>query len=439
MKVADFLKKHGLGEGDIIELSLAGQKLQGTIIPSPEQSILALKLKNGYNIGAEIEKIREIKKISAGKSVGKPPAAKIESKAGLPKISILHTGGTITSRVDYKTGGVIAGFTAGDLLSMFPELGALANFSSRLITNMMSEDMRFSHYRMIAGAVLEEIKGGANGVIIGHGTDTLAVTSSALSFMLENLPVPVIIVGAQRSSDRGSSDAAMNLACAAQFIAKSDFAGVAICMHNGSSDDTCAILPAAKTRKMHTSRRDAFKPVNDTPIALVAYNSGRIEFLKKDYEKKNESKKVILREKFEEKVGLLKTHVNMQPEAFSFFAEHKYKGFVLESTGIGQAPTNIPEHEKNYDALKKFIKDGGVVALTSQCIFGRVHPTIYTNCRRLAEIGVIFCEDMTTETAFVKLAWLLGNFGPEKAKELIAKNLRGEISERTEIEEFKLD
>ncbi|MCX6799298.1 MAG: Glu-tRNA(Gln) amidotransferase GatDE subunit D, partial [Candidatus Diapherotrites archaeon] len=95
MKVPDFLKKHSLEEGNLVEIQLAGQKLQGTIIPSPEQSILALKLKNGYNIGAELEKIKEIKKISGGKSIGKPPTAKIESRAGLPKISILHTGGTI--------------------------------------------------------------------------------------------------------------------------------------------------------------------------------------------------------------------------------------------------------------------------------------------------------------------------------------------------------
>ena len=191
-----------------------------------------------------------------------------------------------------------------------------------------------------------------------------------------------------------------------------------------------------KVRKCHTSRRDAFKAVNDTPIAFVDYKTGSIDFKKKDYEKKSKSKKLVLKDKFEEKVGLLKTHVNMQPEIFEFFEKNNYKGLVLEATGIGQAPTNTKEHEKNYAALQKFIKKGGVVVLTSQCIFGRVHPTIYTNCRRLSNIGIVFGEDMLAETAFVKLAWLLGNFKAPEAKELVGKNLRGEITKRTEISEL---
>ncbi len=429
-----FLKKHGLKEGDIAEISeKKGSSMKGTIIPSTKENILSLKLDNGYNVGVLIEKIASAKKTGSGKQVGKAKLIKRKKQAGLPTISVLHTGGTIASRVDYKTGGVYAAFSAEDLFTMVPELTKIANFNSRLVTNLMSEDIRFKDYKLIAKAVEEEIKKGVDGVIIGHGTDTLAVTAAALAFMFENLPVPVIVVGAQRSSDRGSSDAAMNLACASNFIAKSDFAGVAICLHADADDKKCAILPATKTRKMHTSRRDAFKAVNDTPIAFVDYKTGSIDFKKKNYEKKSKSKKLVLKDKFEEKVGLLKTHVNMQPEIFEFFEKNNYKGLVLEATGIGQAPTNTKEHEKNYAALQKFIKKGGVVVLTSQCIFGRVHPTIYTNCRRLSNIGIVFGEDMLAETALVKLAWLLGNFKAAEAKELVGKNLRGEITKRTEI------
>jgi glutamyl-tRNA(Gln) amidotransferase subunit D len=435
-KALSFMEKNALKEGDLVEISeKRGSPMKGTIIPSAGQELLALKLENGYNVGISIEKIFSVKKLGEGKAVGKAKPAEAKKKPGLPQISILHTGGTIASRVDYRTGGVYAAFGAEDLLTMFPELGEIANFGSRLVSNMMSEDMRFSNYREIAKAVSEEIKKGARGVIIGHGTDTLAVTSAALAFMLENCPVPVLLVGAQRSSDRGSSDAGMNLICAARFIAKTDFAGVAICMHQGQGDGNCAILPACKTRKMHTSRRDAFKAVNGTPIAIVSYKDAKIEFLKKGYERRGEGKKLVLKDKFEEKVGLLKTHVNMHPEEFEFFQKNGYKGFVFETTGIGQAPTNTNENLANYESLKKFIEKGGLVALTSQCIFGRVHPTIYKNCRRLSDIGVVFCEDMLTETAFVKLAWLLGNYPREEAKRLIAKNLRGEISERTEISE----
>ena len=289
--INEFLKKNKVKEGDIVEITEEkGNVMKGTIIPSKE-NVLALKLENGYNVGISSEKIKSVKKTGAGKTVGKAKTVEIKKKPGLPTISILHTGGTIASRVDYKTGGVYAAFGAEDLFTMFPELEKIANFNSRLVTNIMSEDIRFKDYQTIAKAITEEIKKGVKGIIIGHGTDTLAVTATALAFMFENIPIPVLVVGSQRSSDRGSSDAAMNLTCAANFIAKSDFAGVAICLHHHESDTECAILPACKTRKLHTSRRDAFKAVNDTPIALVEYKTANIKFLKKNYEKADKNKK----------------------------------------------------------------------------------------------------------------------------------------------------
>ena len=376
-------------------------------------------------------KKNKIKKISLIKKFQEKNVklGKIVYNKNLPTISILHTGGTLASKIDYKTGGVIATFTAEDFVSMFPGIKDVANIKSNFVSNMMSEDMRFIHYKKISEVVLREIENGVNGIIIGHGTDTLALTAAALAFMFENLPIPIILVGSQRSTDRGSSDAAVNLRCAAEFITKTDFAGVAICMHENISDKTCLIMPACKTRKMHTSRRDAFKVINDKPIARVNYETNKIEFLG-SYNKKSD-KKLVLRNRFEDKVAIIKTYPNMEPDFIDLLIKKKYKGLVLEGTGIGQAPTNIKENLPIYDALKKFIASGGVVVLTSQCIFGKVHPYIYTNCRRLFNIGVIFGEDMLTETAFIKLAWLLSNFNKkEQVKELIGKNLRGEINEK---------
>ena len=301
---------------------------------------------------------------------------------------------------------------------------------------MMSEDIRFSNYRKLTHAIKKEIREGCDGIIIGHGTDTLAITASALSFMCENLPVPVILVGSQRSSDRGSSDAAMNLISASKFISQTDFVGVGICMHEHADDDSCVILPATKTRKMHTSRRDAFKAINDSPIARISYPKGEISFLK-DYNKLSERKgEVIFKEQMEDKVGLLKTHPNMFVDVFEVFRKKGYKGLVLEGTGIGQAPTNTPEHQAIYEELKNFIQEGGVVVLTSQCIYGAVHPFIYSNCRRLVEIGVIFGKDMLTETAHIKLSWLLANEADkDQVKELMQTNLRGEINEKIKYSE----
>jgi len=428
-----FLKKNKLGEGNLVEVNTGTSTISGTVVPSNNPNTVALKLDSGYNAGIKVSEIKSIKKTGEGKKVGKAKTARIEKNPSLPTISILHTGGTIASRVDYKTGGVYAAFSANDLLTMFPELGGIANFESKLVSNIMSEDMDFSYYEKIVSAIEKEIKKGVKGIILGHGTDTLGYSAAALSFALENCPVPVILVGAQRSSDRGSSDAGMNLICAAHFITKTDFAGVAVCMHNSTNDDACAILPGCKTRKMHTSRRDAFKAINGTPIALVDFKTKEIKFLKKDYQKKQGNLKVL--KKFETKVGFLKSHPNMALEEFEFFKKNNYKAFVIEGTGIGHTAVGIKEHEKNLQAIKKFIEGGGIVAMASQCLFGRVHPTIYTNIRKLSSIGVIYCEDMLPETVFMKLAWLLGNFSKEETKKLLPKNLRGEISQRTEIQE----
>ena len=242
--------------GDFIKVKTSTLDYGGHLMPSLNKDIIVLKLKNGYNIGIEKKRIESIKILKKHKET-KIRKQKIRFNKNLPTISILHTGGTIASEVDYRTGGVIARFTPEELMAMFPELNNIANINSVFLSNMFSEDMRFKHYSIMAKAVVKEIRRGVKGIIIGHGTDTMHYTSAALSFMLENLPIPVILVGAQRSSDRPSSDAAINLICAAEFIVKTDFTGVVICMHESLNDDNCVILPACKTKKLHTSRRDA--------------------------------------------------------------------------------------------------------------------------------------------------------------------------------------
>lgn len=415
--------------GDTVKIiTKKGREEEGILVPSHDEAVLLLKLPNGYNLGLKKKEIKTITVVGKGKPKKVSTAASPSVKGKRPTIAILHTGGTIASKVDYNTGGVYAGFTATDFLELFPEMKFIAQIRSRHVSTMMSEDMRFSHQQAIAKVIKEEIAAGVDGIIIGHGTDTLGVTSAALSFMFENVAVPILLVGAQRSSDRGSSDAGMNLLCAAEFIVRTDFAGIALCMHESSSDDACVILPPTKTRKLHTSRRDAFKVVNDTPLARIEYATKKVTFLKPYTHRQDVKKPLVLREALEEKVAIIKTYVNMNPVLINALTAQKYKGLVLEATGIGQAPTNIPENLPNYAALQRFIKQGGVVVLTSQCIFGRVHADIYTNCRRLKEIGIVFGADMLTETAHVKLAWLLAHFPHEKVMELLAQNLRGEIN-----------
>ncbi len=443
MNWKDFLKKHSLKEGNHIEASDGNLTLTGTIVPSNKENLLVLKLESGYNAGIRITPKLKVKKIGEGKKVGKAKPPALKKDPNLPTVSILQIGGTIAARVDYRTGAVFTSFEPEDLLAMAPELSKMANIESRLISNMFSEDMCFANYSKIAKEIEKEVKKGAKGIILPHGTDTMGYTAAAMSFMLEKTPVPVILVGSQRSTDRGSTDAIMNLVCAMEFITKTDFAGIGICMHETTEDKQCAILPGCKTRKLHTSRRDAFKAVNDTPIARIDFASRKIEFLKKNYPKRTETKNFKVKEKMEPKVALLKVHPNLQHEQVEFFEKQKYKGLVIEGTGLGQAPVGTPnklcmENANVMESIKSLLKKGCIVVMTSQCIFGRVQMHVYSNAVDLAKAGVVPGEDMLPETAFVKLAWLLGNYPKKEAKELIQKNLRGEITECTSIKQPKL-
>jgi len=427
--------------GDTVVVETKDKRLNGILMPVPEteEDIVILKLESGYNIGIDKSKIKSIKLVKAY-AEKKQKTAEIKADKKLPTISILHTGGTIASKVDYKTGGVIAKFSPSEIIDMFPELKKIANIKSRKIASMQSEMMRFVHYNLMAKEIEKEIKSGTDGIIITHGTDTMHYSSAALAFILEDLPVPVILVGSQRSSDRGSSDAGLNLISACYFIANSDFADVAICMHENLSDESCLILPALKTRKMHTSRRDAFRPINTTPIARVNFNEKNISFLNKNYNKKDKRKLRLrlINEKI--KIGLIKTHTNMFAE--EFLAYKNFDGLVIEGTGLGHLPNEeidkyTKENKKIFTSLKEMIKKGLIVVMSSQTIYGRLQMNVYTPMRELQEIGVLgHLNDMTAETTFIKLAWLLSNYKKEEVKQLITKNLIGEISERVEDKTF---
>ncbi|MBT5397127.1 Glu-tRNA(Gln) amidotransferase subunit GatD [Candidatus Woesearchaeota archaeon] len=421
--------------GDIIEIKTEKEIVKGTLMPSSDTNVVMVKLDNGYNMGFEKKQVKDIVVVEKRKEKEKKDVKDISKNKDLPTLSILHTGGTIASKVDYRTGGVVADFSPEELVNLFPELKSIANIESELISQMWSDDLRFAHFSIIAKKIEEHVKNGVNGIIIGIGTDNLAVAASAVSFMIEKTSIPIIFVGAQRSSDRGSSDAAMNLICAAEFITKTDFAGVAICMHGAVEDDFCNILSANKTYKLHSSRRDAFQTVNDEPIARVGYKDRKVVFLKDEYRKADD--KLEIKPKMEDKVGLLKIHVNMFPEQFEFYKG--YKGLVIEGTGLGHTPGQSPNketdiHKKIYPALKSLIDSGCVVVMTTQCLFGSVNMNVYDKGRDLQNVGIISGKDMLANTALVKLSWLLGNYSVDETKRMIGEDLRGEINEQLKYE-----
>lgn len=409
--------------GDFVTISRKGESLEGIMMPKhefSEPSSIVLKRSDGYNVGLKLDQSDRVRKVRSYYT-SKIEHHKISHDPKKPTISILHTGGTIASRVDYKTGGVVSSFTPEELVELYPELNQMANIKSRLISNIFSEDMRFDHYKKIARAAYEEILSGSDGIIITHGTDTLHYSSCAISFMLNNLPIPVIFVGAQRSSDRGSSDAFLNMVSAARFIIESDFSGVAICMHENLDDKSCIILPACRSRKLHSSRRDAFKAVDANPIAIIG---DKIEFLS-DYSKRDMSRKVEIMDRMDERVALIKIHPNISPKIIQSLKG--FRGLVLEGTGLGHAPISHG-NEKFFEAVKKISKST-IIAMTSQTIYGNVNMNVYSTGRIYQKIGVIPCN-MTSESSLIKISWLLGNFPKvsyDEIRRLMLENLRGEI------------
>jgi glutamyl-tRNA(Gln) amidotransferase subunit D len=423
--------------GDKIQIVLKDKTLEGTIMPN-ETDKLVIKLKNGYNIGIIKKNIKSIKILERHKVIKKEKEKStnkvVAKNKKLPTISLLHTGGTIASKVDYRTGGVVARFEPEEILEMFPELRKICNIDSKLIGNMWSEDVRFANFINIAKEVIKEYKKGTKGIIITHGTDFLTYTGTALAFMLQNIDIPVILVGAQRSSDRGSSDAASNLVCAAEFIVQTEFQGVAICMHETQDDISCLILNPAKARKMHSSRRDAFRPINCSPIARINYETRDIKFFEKLNHTKEKFNPLL---KMEEKVGLIKAHPNMIPSQFSCFKG--FKGLIIEGSGLGHAPISSQnkeskENEKVFAEIKKLIKSGTTILMTTQTIYGATQMNVYSKGRDLVKAGIIQSKCLP-ETALIKLAWLLGNYEKEMKKDstnLIGKDFVGEMFYRIE-------
>ena len=433
-------KKDDYKPGDTVSVTTKEKQYSGVIMPSPDLQKVVLKLKTGYNLVLNKKSITAVKKEKIlVVAQEKPRLPAVQHKKELKTIAILHTGGTISSHVDYKTGAVKAQFTPEEIIAKYPQLQEIVNLRSRLIRNMFSEDMRFAHYNILAKEIQKEIKEDVDGIIITHGTDTITYTAAALSFALEHVPIPVILVGSQRSSDRGSSDAALNLLSACRFIAQSDFGEVGICMHETSSDESCVLLPATKTRKMHSSRRDAFKAINARPFARIT-KEGKITWINQQYKKADKSRKLALK-LFKEylKIGLLKAHPNMYAKEFESYAA--FHGLILEGTGLGHAPINVidketKEHDKILKSIAKLAKKMPVV-MTSQALFGRINMNVYSTGRILKEKGVLGDYlDMPPETAFIKLAWAISNYPKAQVATIMHEDVRGEITKRSAHEDF---
>jgi glutamyl-tRNA(Gln) amidotransferase subunit D len=431
-KAQEVLIKAKVVVGDIVKVSRGGEVFEGVLMPRYELADdrhIVLKLKNGYNIGLRVLPKMVLEKAGTGAKPSFKADETLSERKDLPTVVIISTGGTIASRVDYRTGAVHSALSASDLCNVVPELSEIANIRAEVLFSLFSENLHTPHWSELAECVGQHINNSVDGVVICHGTDTMAYTSAALSFALQNLPVPVILVGSQRSSDRPSSDAAINLINAVQAAAGSSIAEVMIGMHDTTSDTTTVLHRGTKVRKCHTSRRDAFVSVNSEP--LVRIQGDRISLLRTEVAKRDPDRKLVLKPNFDEKVALIKFYPGLPPTILRWFVENDYHGIVFEGTGLGHVAENL------FPQIQYAAEQGLVLAMTSQCVWGRINMNVYTTGMDLQKIGVLPLEDMIAETAVVKMMWAFGQTEDvSEVKRLMLSDVAGEIDERSIFRSF---
>ncbi|MGA2971800.1 MAG: Glu-tRNA(Gln) amidotransferase subunit GatD [Candidatus Bathyarchaeia archaeon] len=433
----DVLAKAGAQIGDRLRLEVkrtGGQKVvEGLLMPryhsGLEENYVVVKLRTGYNVGVRVDVATKVSVLGKGEAPHFTRPALPQQKAGLPKVSIISTGGTIASKVDYRTGAVKPALDSEDLYSVVPELADLATIDAKVLLSVFSENIGPQQWPKIAESVAEQVRAGADGVVIAHGTDTLGYTAAALSFALQGIPVPVVLVGSQRSSDRPSSDAATNLVAATAVAGQAPFAEVVVAMHDWVSDERVAVHRGTKVRKCHTSRRDAFRSVNARPIAYYDLVNRALQLNGQKYAERHKRSDWEVRSKFDPNVALIKFHPGLSVGMIDWATATGYKGIVLEGTGLGHVSDTL------FPALERAVKDGIVVGMCSQCIWGRVHMNVYSTGRDLLKIGVLPLGDMLPETALVKMMWAFGQEkDPENVKKIMIKSIANEISDRRTLE-----
>jgi glutamyl-tRNA(Gln) amidotransferase subunit D len=439
-KVKSFFLKNKIDVFDSVSFSVECTSFVGVILPDEKvevSDVVMFKLVSGYNIGFYFDSICDLVKVGRVEvSGGVSSRDDLKFNKKMPKVSLVATGGTISSRVDYKTGGVYMLMDPNEILKTTPELADIVNLDTILSPfKVASEDMGPKDWVIIAELIADRFNAGDVGVIVTHGTDTLHFTAAALSFLLKDFKKPVALVGAQRSPDRGSFDGSLNLLCSAQYVV-SEMADTAVVMHGTMNDDYCLANKGTKVRKMHTSRRDAFRPINTLPIAKI-WSNGKIENLSQ-FRVRDDSVKASVCGSMYEKVAIVSAYPGSDPGVIDYYVDKGYKGIILSASALGHVPGYTRDLKKSWlPSIKKAISSGVFVGCASQTLYGRVHPHVYRLLIEMDSMGVVFLSDMMVETAYVKLMWVLSmNKNLNKVKEMMLTNYVGEFNENLSREEF---
>ena len=420
------LQKYNVRVWGTAEVKTTRGDFKGTILPRAENDDhkhIVMKLSTGYNIGLDIDTITSMKETGYKKAVYQIPEKEFPYTKGLPHVKLLGTGGTIASRLDYRTGAVIPAFSPGELYGAVPELADICNLETEKIFAVFSENMGPEQYIALAKKIGEEVEKGIEGIVIGHGTDTLHHTSAALTFMCQNLPVPVVLVGSQRSSDRPSSDAALNLMHAMTAAGHGDIAEVMVCMFGPTSDEYAFLHRGTRVRKMHSSYRSTFRTIGDTPVATVT--RAGVKPIKEEYNHRRNDHKVKIIPTFEDSVAMLYYYPGMKPDVLDALIDKGYKGIIWVGTGLGHI------NKKMYPAVERANSLGIVQFMTLQTIWGYVQMYVYDTGGDMMARGIIPCGNMLPEVAYIKLGWALGQtHDPEEIKRIMLTPINDEITER---------
>lgn len=406
------LEQSGAEPGDRVSVR-AGRIHSGILMPGyGGHDALVLKLDSGYNIGISTNSIEFVEVLEKAQTPLARPRPE-PARADLPKILLVSTGGTIASRVDYRTGAVTPALDADQMYEYAPELGRIADIRTSNLLSKHSEDMVPADWLKIAEEVRQKSQDHA-GIIIAHGTDTMHYTSAFLSFALAGLPVPVALVGAQRSPDRASSDAAENLLGAARLVSGCGTNGIYVVMHAGTDDGKISCHAGTRVRKNHTSARGAFETVGGPPAFTVKGDA-----ISRNAGKFFQSDSFEPRITLSEKVALVKCYPGYSAESFRKVTEGA-EAVIIEGTGLGHAGKNL------LPAVREARRAGAFVGMTSQCIAGRTNMNVYGSGRDLLEAGAVPLKDMLPETALVKAMWASGVGDPGK---LMLQKIASEFSD----------
>jgi glutamyl-tRNA(Gln) amidotransferase subunit D len=420
------LIKEGISTWSHVRITKGKATYEGLLLPRSQHTAdtyVTLKVDTGYNLGVLIDDSTKITKKGRQKGHYQLPQINVQFRKELPNVTLLGTGGTVASRLDYRTGAVLPAFTPEELFSAVPELISTVNLTPKTLYQILSENFRPEYWVKTAEAIAKEIEGGVDGVIIGHGTDTMCTTGAALAYFLRNLPVPVVLVGSQRSSDRPSSDGPRNILYAATLAGREDFAEVVVCMHGGTSDSYNLIHRATRCRKMHSSRRDTFRTLDDVPLGKI--DETRVTWFKDEVKRRGQRQDFYLDTKIDQRVGMLYSYPGMNPDILDTMVDKDYHGIVIIGTGLGHVGTDM------FPPLERCQEEEIPVVLVVEPLFGYVHLRVYETGRDMLARGIIEGGNMLPSAAYTKLIWVLGHTRHiEEVKVLMQTPIAGEITER---------